>query len=114
MRRSTVLVGLVFVIACGDSGGGSGVTSSIERVEGTLPLPTLACFTQPLLDVLPATAGDQLDCTATLDGTVLPACGSSEPCWEIVAATDASCTNAPSVRGGTAGQAFVIDCVVEE
>lgn len=90
------------------------MTSSSEHVEGTLPLTATQCFTQPLLDVLPDTAGEQRDCTATLDGDVLPACGSSEPCWEIVPATDATCTAAPSVRGGNDGQLFAIDCLVEE
>ncbi len=106
---------LALVLAsCGDSGGGPGVTSSSEHVEGTLPLTATQCFTQPLFDVLPETAGDQFDCTATLDGIVLPACGSSEPCWEIVAAADATCTRAPSVRGGNDGQLFATDCSVEE
>lgn len=108
----------VFVLglaACGDSGGGGGgVTSASEHVEGTLPLADTACFTQPLLDVLPMTAGDQFDCTATLDDEVLPACGTVEPCWEIVAGTSTTCTHAPSVRGGTDGQLLAIDCVVEE
>lgn len=99
--------------ACGDDGGGGGVTGSVERIESTLPLPDTACFSQPLLDVLPNTAGDQFDCAATLDGSVLPTCGSSEPCWEIVATTNAACTNAPSVRGGNDGQMLSIDCVVE-
>lgn len=90
------------------------MTGSVERIESTLPLPDTACFSQPLLDVLPNTAGDQFDCAATLDGSVLPTCGSSEPCWEIVATTNAACTNAPSVRGGNDGQMLSIDCVVEE
>jgi hypothetical protein len=101
-------------VACSDDGGGPGVTSSSEHVEGTLPLADTSCFSQPLLDVLPNTAGDQFDCTATLDGNVLPACGSNEPCWEIVASTNVTCTKAPAVRGGTDGQLFAIDCIVEE
>jgi len=110
--RWVALLGVL--AACGDDGGGPGVTSSIERVEGTLPLADTACFTQPLLDVLPNTPGDQFDCTATLDGNVLAKCGASEPCWEIVAATNVMCMDAPSVRGGNDGQMLSIDCVVEE
>ena len=111
MRWVALLIGL---LGCGDDGGGPGVTGAVERVEGTLPLADTACFTQPLLDVQPAVDGEQLDCSATLDGTVLPRCGSSEPCWDIAAATNAMCTDAPIVRGGTDGQLLSINCVVEE
>lgn len=107
------LAATMLLASCADEGGGPGVTSSVERVAGTLPLPATACFTQPLLDVLPNTAGLQVECTATLSGDVLPMCGASEPCWEIVPAS-APCTAAPAVRGGAADQTFVIDCVVEE
>jgi hypothetical protein len=109
---SPLLISLA--IGCGDNGGGSGTTSAAERIEATLPLPDTACFTKPLLDILPNTPGDQFECTALLDDEVLPACGSSEPCWEIVAATNATCMDAPSVRGGNDGQMLSIDCVVEE
>ncbi|MFN0250789.1 MAG: hypothetical protein ACKV2T_28200 [Kofleriaceae bacterium] len=117
MGRQIFMLGNVMsglAMGCGDSGGGPGTTSAAERVEATLPLPDTACFTKPLLDILPNTPGDQFECTALLDGNVLPPCGASEPCWEIVTATSGTCMDAPSVRGGTDGQMLSIDCVVEE
>jgi hypothetical protein len=111
MRWLFVLV----LAACGDDGGGGGgVTSSVQHLEGPLPLADNVCFTEPLLDVQPTVAGDQYDCTALLDGSVLSRCGASEPCWEIVPATNVTCMHAPSVRGGNDGQILVIDCVVEQ
>lgn len=117
---STVLFVAMALAACDDDGGrGPGVTSSAEHLEATLPFDNNLCFTQPLLDVLPDTPGDQFECTALLDGEVIPACDSTEPqaepCWEIVIATeDSQSCSSPSVRGGNDGQFLSIDCVVVE
>lgn len=103
---------LVAVLGACDDGNdnGPGVTSSIEHVESTLPLGESACFTQVLLDARPDVDGAQYDCSAILDGEVLPRCGDAQPCWEIVAGT--SCMHVPSVPGGADGQTFSIDCLV--
>jgi hypothetical protein len=117
---SIVLAGIVVAMtACDDEGGGPGVTSSTERVEGTLPLTSMQCFTQELLDVNPDIAGDQFECSALLDGELLPECdnngGGVEPCWRIVATSSSPmCHVAPDVSGGNDGQTLSIECVTDD
>jgi hypothetical protein len=114
------LVGLLglLVAGCTDDSRGPGTTSSTERFDGTLPLAPSACFSERLLDVLPSTPGEQYECSAMLDSDLLASCdanGGAEPCWAIVTISNASgdCSG-PTVHGGTDGQAFSIECLVEE